>query len=253
MHDLKIALVQFDISWENSLENLQKLSALISNAPLADVYILPEMFNTGFSMNPTKIAEENEGPAHQWMRRISGDLSSMVCGSIATIENGLFYNRLRICIHGDDYGYYDKHNLFTLAGEEKKYSPGNEHLMIHYKGWKIIPLICYDLRFPLWCHNSQQADLMIFVANWPDTRINHWRILLPARAIENQCYIAAVNRCGLDGNGNSHQGSSMIIHPTGQVHTEIINEESISITNIQKKEVQDFRRQIGSLRESIKS
>ena len=251
MQSLKIALVQFDIIWENSPANLDKLTELIHNSPGADIYILPEMFNTGFSMQPAEIAEADNGPATEWMLNISKTMNVMICGSIATVEKGKYYNRLKVMASGKAIGQYDKRNLFTLAGEEKKYTPGNNRLIIEYKGWKIMPLVCYDLRFPLWCHNVNQADLMIFVANWPDARIAAWRKLLPARAIENQCYVAAVNRCGTDGNGYAHQGSSMLIDPAGEILSEIKGCEAIEIITITPDKINESRKMIGSLKESL--
>ena len=208
---LKLALLQVDLSWEDAEENRRKFSERIGNiTEEVDLIVLPEMFSTGFSMNAENLAEPSDGPTFKWMQKIASSRNSAVTGSVIIEENGNYYNRLFFVFPDGSFNKYDKRHTFTLAKENETYKAGNERLIVKYKGWRICPLICYDLRFPVWARNTEDYDLLIYVANWPETRIHAWDILLQARAIENMSYCIGVNRTGNDGNNyryNGHTGA----------------------------------------------
>ncbi|MEK0420759.1 MAG: hypothetical protein RLZZ161_610 [Bacteroidota bacterium] len=213
MQTLNIRAIQLDILWENPKGNLDKLSAMLNNAEAGELVVLPEMFATGFSMQPEKIAQSMNGEIVSWMKEKSA--GKMICGTVAIEDGGKYYNRFLACFEGEVISTYDKRHLFSFAGEDKHYTAGKVLTFFEYMGWKIKPLICYDLRFPVWCRNTEEADLMIFCANWPEVRIQAWNALLPARAIENQCFVLGVNRVGVDGNGINHNGYTQLCDPLG--------------------------------------
>ena len=215
MQSLKLRLVQCDLAWEDSEANLRHLTSFIDRPELGEVVVLPEMFATGFTMQPEKFAQNMEGPAVKWLKRHSK--GRVICGSLSIEENGHFYNRFIWCENGEVKATYDKHHLFSHGEEPQHYTAGNAQILIEYEGWKIKPFICYDLRFPVWCRNVEEADLMIFCANWPEVRVAAWEKLLQARAIENQCWVAGVNRVGDDGNNIPHNGSTMLCSPLGEL------------------------------------
>lgn len=251
MEDLKITLVQSELFWENPVKNLEKFDALLDNcSDCGDLIILPEMFSTGFSMNPSQFStgRNPQDIPFAWMRKMAKKKEAAICGSLISKENSNYYNRLYFVLPNGDFSTYDKRHLFSLAGEEKVYSHGKEKLILEYKGWKINPLICYDLRFPVWCRNDEEVDLLIFVANWPERRSDAWKTLMKARAIENMCYVAGVNRVGEDGNGISHSGDSSVFNQIGELVSNIPpNEESIRTFILNKKEMLDSRRRFGFL------
>jgi omega-amidase len=220
MQDIIISLLQADIAWENKQPNLEKYASFIraTDKP-SDIIILPEMFSTGFTMNPASVAEGMNGMTVEWMRQQAVKSGSVITGSVVIEEDGRFYNRLVWMKPDGTFDYYDKKHLFTMVGEQNHYSPGNKKLVVEYKGWKICPMICYDLRFPVWIRNIENYDLLIFVANWPAIRSESWEKLLYARAIENQCYVAGVNRVGYDFSQQYFNGPSMIINPLGKLLT----------------------------------
>ena len=223
MPDLHVTLIQSDISWEDPAENLEHFGKLINEIPMpTDLVILPEMFNTGFSMNPDKCAESMDGPTMAFLRDKAAGNDFMIAGSVLIEERGLFFNRLIFMQPDGIFFQYDKRHLFRLGNEHKVMTSGTEKTIIQQKGWNLLPLVCYDLRFPVWCRNTWKDgafgyDVLVFVANWPGTRLSNWRSLLVSRAIDNQCYVIGVNRIGKDGYGNSHPGHSMIINPDGTV------------------------------------
>jgi len=249
MQHLNIGLAQYDIIWENSPANLNKLDGMLDSLTDLDVLVLPEMFNTGFSMDAAAIAQEEDGPAVAWLCSRSAEMETTIFASVAICEEGRYYNRCFIVSEGTIVGRYDKRNCFTMAGEEKVYTAGDRNIVVDVAGWRIKPLICYDLRFPLWCYNREEADLMIFMANWPEARISHWDILLQARAIENQAYIAAVNRTGADGGGKSHNGHSAIISPMGEYVTAPQTAEGIYRTTLDPGEIGHYRKMFHLLAE----
>ncbi|BBO67396.1 carbon-nitrogen hydrolase [Desulfosarcina alkanivorans] len=229
MQDLKIALIQADLVWEDPEANLHRFREKIDRVPAGvHLIVLPEMFSTGFSMSPARLAHQVDGQTVGWMKDRSRETGAHLTGSLIIEEKGHFYNRLFwVTPDGGEYRY-DKKHLFRYAGEEKVYSPGDGHLLVRCHGWKIRPFICYDLRFPIWTRNLNNAyDAAIFVANWPRRRASHWKTLLKARAIENQCYVAGVNRVGVDGNGYTYSGDTCIIDPTGRLVAGMSHKEAM--------------------------
>lgn len=187
-----------------------------------EVVVLPEMFSTGFSMKPKKLAETMEGETVQWMKRIAKEKKIILTGSVIIEEEGNYYNRLIWMLPNGQCGVYDKRHRFAYAGEDEHYAAGNKRLIASVKGWKINLMVCYDLRFPVWARQQSNADapeydIIIYVANWPERRIHAWKTLLQARAIENQCYVIGVNRTGEDGNAIHYSGESMIVDPLGEI------------------------------------
>jgi predicted amidohydrolase len=216
-----------------------------------EIIILPEMFTTGFSMRAEELAETMDGPSVAWMRRISAAKKVILTGSLIITENGQYFNRLIWMLPNGTYGQYDKRHCFSLAGEDKYYTPGDKRLIASVKGWKVNLCICYDLRFPVWSRqtinpesNSPEFDLLIYVANWPDRRIHAWKTLVPARAIENQCFVAAVNRTGNDGNEIHHSGYSMVVDPLGEVRQMEPGQEGILTVTLDRNLLDQTRQQI---------
>jgi omega-amidase len=245
MSDLKITLIQSDLCWENKEENFSMFSQKIKNiTEPTDIIVLPEMFTTGFSMKPKQLAENINGSTINWIKEQAHKKSCVITGSIICEENGNYYNRL-IWIEADGkIQYYDKKHLFSMGEENKHYSAGNNTLLVDYKGWKIKPLICYDLRFPVWSRNSlsNTYDLLIYVANWPERRAQAWKTLLPARAIENQCYVAGLNRIGNDGNNVSHSGDSAVYDFMGTAISDIKpHEDTVETISLDKQKLMNFR------------
>lgn len=212
--NLHVSLVEFDIEWENPQANTEFLNDLLEGLE-TDIIVLPEMFSTGFSMNVKEIAEKPFGVTYQWMKSISVELNCAVCGSISTEENNKFYNRFYF-VTPETAHIYDKKHLFGYGKETEAYSPGDKIISFDYLGWKIRPIVCYDLRFPVWCRNSDDYDLMICVANWPAVRVEPWKALLKARAIENMSYTIGVNRIGTDDYDLKYNGNSRIFDPVGE-------------------------------------
>ena len=216
--DLHISLIQSSLHWENPGTNVEMFTAKINDiSEKTDLILLPEMFSTGFSMHPEQFAETMDGKVVQWMKKMSHEKKAVICGSLMMKDGNKFYNRLLWVRPDGSIEYYDKRHLFGLGEEHQHYSSGEKRLMVELKGWKILPLICYDLRFPAWCRNSDNYDLLVFVANWPERRVNAWKTLLEARAIENQCYVVGLNCVGNDGNGIYHTGESSLIDPRGEI------------------------------------
>ncbi len=206
---LRVSLIQSTIVWENKAANLERFTALLSGLEgKTDVVVLPEMFTTGFTMKAAECAEATEADALAWMRRQAAVLDAALTGSIIVQDHGAYYNRLIWVFPDGSYVTYDKRHLFSYAGEHQHYSRGTKRTLIKWKDFDICPFICYDLRFPVWSRNTDTYDLAIYVANWPSARIDAWRTLLKARAIENQCFVIGVNITGQDGNGLEYPGSS---------------------------------------------
>ena len=200
---MKVAIIQTALIWENPNANRiqfeEKIRGIEQNV---DLIVLPEMFSTGFTMNPETVAETMNGETISWMQTLAKHKNSAITGSLVIVENGKYYNRLVFVLPSGEIKHYDKRHLFSLAGEEKVYTKGKTKLIIEYKGFKICPLICYDLRFPVFSRNVEDYDVLLYVANWPKPRINAWNALLKARAIENMCYVVGVNRIGEDQNNH---------------------------------------------------
>ncbi len=219
MQDLKLTMIQTELFWEDIDSNLnlfdEKIARIREDTHLI---VLPEMFTTGFSMNAQNLAQDMQGSAVKWLREKSHQLKVDIAGSIIIKDSNKYYNRLVWATPGGGLLTYDKKHLFRMSGEEKVYSAGNYTITAHLHGWKIRPFICYDLRFPTWTRNiDNQYDVSLFIANWPARRALHWKALLQARAIENQCYVVGINRVGTDGNNLYYSGDSSLIDPTGNV------------------------------------
>lgn len=213
---LTVALIQTDMRWEDRNANFDHFQSLLEGASdEVDLLILPEMFTTGFSMNAADLAEPLCGPTFEWMSRMAARKDAAVTGSVITAEGDHFYNRLYFVYPDGNFRTYDKRHTFTFAGEHQTYSRGKERLVVEWKGWRICPMICYDLRFPVWSRNTDNYDFLLYVANWPATRISAWDILLRARAIENMSYCAGVNRVGRDGKDLDYVGHSAVYNCLG--------------------------------------
>lgn len=248
MDNLKVTLVQAILHWEDKESNFKNFESLISSIVDTDLIVLPEMFTTGFSMQPQNHFEKSQGEGLQWMQRMASQTNAAICGSIIVESEGLFYNRFYFVYPDGDYKHYDKKHLFSFAGEEKVYTAGNAHLEVSYKGWKINPFVCYDLRFPVWCRNKNESHIMLFVANWPERRSEAWKSLLKARAIENMCYVVGVNRVGNDNNDIAHCGNSSIYDELGQLISDIPeNEVSVKTFELSKTKVEKSRERFGFL------
>ena len=249
MKNLKIALFQQNIVWHNPTENLNKISSQLEKIKEdVDLIVLPEMFTTGFTMNPETIAETMQGNTVEWMKVAAKKNNCAITGSLVIVENQKYFNRLLFVHPSGEVNQYNKRHLFTLAGEDTIYSAGNKKLIVTYKGWKISPLICYDLRFPVWSRNTENYEILLYVANWPKPRILAWNILLKARAIENMCYTIGVNRVGLDENNYEYTGNSIVFNCLGEALTNIKEgEEVIELLTLSKSHISKNREQFNFL------
>ena len=242
MKDLRVTVVQTELYWEDIKANIDNLTTKIEPIKDTDLIILPEMFSTGFSMNPGKLAEDMNGEAVSWLKEIAKKKNINICGSIIIKENTNYVNRFCIANPAGELKYYDKRHLFRMGNEHNHYNGGSERIIFTIGKWRICPLICYDLRFPVWSRNKNEYDLLIYVANWPGSRSLVWGKLLMARAIENQSYVIGVNRVGKDGTGISYSGDSVIIDPKGNpVQKAKANEEVVFTENLSLEELYDFR------------
>lgn len=256
MPSLTITTIQSNLAWEDSAANLQMFEQKINSIKeKTEIVILPEMFSTGFSMNPAKLAEKMDGRSVQWMKKTAAAKGVILTGSLIIEEAGNYFNRLIWMLPNGQLGYYDKRHLFAYAGEHEQYTPGNKRLIASVKGWKINLLVCYDLRFPVWArqfHNDSEDsysrdaeyDLLIYVANWPERRIHAWKTLLQARAIENQCFVAGVNRVGNDGLNIYHSGDSIIANALGEVLYTKSHEEDIHTITLEKEKLEEVRKKL---------
>jgi omega-amidase len=254
MKDLAITLLQTPLYWEDKAANFKLFDrhiALIKDE--TDLIVLPEMFSTGFTMNAKALAESMQGETVQWMQQKAKEKNAVICGSFIAEEKGKYYNRFVWARPDGSYEFYDKRHLFRMADENNFYSEGERRIIVELKGWKICPLVCYDLRFPVWSRNKVSGsgleyDILIYVANWPERRNIAWKILLPARAIENQCYAVGVNRVGKDGKDISYSGDSVIVNPKGEtINTTKANEEKVETVKINYNELIEFRKQFPAM------
>lgn len=233
---MKIALVQSSLFWENPTANRshfdEKINALDQDV---DLVVLPEMFTTGFTMEPKTVAEDMQGETVLWLQSLAKAKNIAITGSLVIKENDSYYNRLLFVFPSGEIQFYDKRHLFTLAGEDQIYKAGNEKLIIEYKGWKICPLICYDLRFPVFARNVEEYDVLIYVANWPKSRIQAWDALLKARAIENMSYTIGVNRIGQDDYKLEYDGHSQVVDFLGNYILEPIETRGVFIVELNKE------------------
>lgn len=240
---LRITLAQVNLVWENpELNRLNFEMQIRQLSGKSDLVILPETFTTGFSMRACELAEPMDGPTVNWLLDLSQKTGLAIGGSLIIKENSLNYNRFVFVMPGGEIFHYDKRHLFSIGGESISFTAGNQRMIVNFHGWRIAFYICYDVRFPVWCRNVKDTDLMIFTANWPASRNEVWKTLLKARAIENQVYVAGVNRVGKDGNDISYIGESQIINPRGEVLSG--SDQTIDgylSYDISLKELNDFR------------
>lgn len=240
---LKVALLQSELHWESVEDNVKMVLEKAQHVPDGnDLIVLPEMFSTGFTMNPSAVAEANDGVAMSQLKWLSAERGCAICGSFVATENGQYFNRFFWINEGVLEYTYDKRHLFRMAEENNVYTSGSADVRIKFRGWNIMPRVCYDLRFPVWSRSSD-VDLQIYVANWPAARVAAWDKLLLARAIENQCYVIGVNRVGEDGNGIPYSGHSLAIDPKGDELTAVANEEADWIySTLDLSALNDFRK-----------
>lgn len=237
---MKIATIQFDIKWKDTGYNLASLEALIPHG--CDIVVLPEMFNSGFSMDVETVAIDDGARVLEWMKDQSAQRGCAIVGSVAVkTADGKLFNRCYFVKPDGETCYYDKRHLFRMAGEHEVFSAGDTRMIVDFQGWKIMLQVCYDLRFPVWSRNCNDYDLVIYPANWPDARTHPWRTLLMARAIENLCYVVGCNRVGT-GNGIVYRGSSMVVDFKGKILAESPDfEQDVMICQIDIDELKSFR------------
>ena len=245
---MKIALIQIPLVWEDPKLNRayieQKINTLESDT---DLVVLPEMFTTGFTMQPERVAETMQGKTIVWIQALAKAKNCAITGSLVIIEEGNYYNRLLFVFPSGEIHYYNKRHLFTLAGEDKSYTKGSQKLIIEYRGWKICPLICYDLRFPVFARNVEQYDLLLYVANWPTIRIQAWDTLLKARAIENMSYTIGVNRVGKDEKDYDYSGHSQVVDFLGNYAIVPQETEGVFYAQLDKEALLQTRTKLGFL------
>lgn len=237
---LNIALIQTDLTWENPRQNRADLSTKINTiVDPVDIIVLPEMFTSGFTMHPEKVAETMQGETISWLKTLAAQKQTAITGSMVITENDNYYNRMVFVHPNGMIDHYDKRHTFTLAGEDKVYTAGSKKIMIDYKGWKICPLVCYDLRFPVWARNTENYDVLIYVASWPAVRITAWDTLLKARAIENMSYCVGVNRVGKDGNYHDYPGHSAVYDVLGnRIDSIPADKEAVEIVTLKKEDLE---------------
>ena len=245
LEQLKVSLVQTELIWEKPSENRSRIGKFINEAEKSDLIVLPEMFSTGFSMNSSAMAEAMDGPTVKWMLDQARSLETYICGSLIIEERGQFYNRFIWAQPDGELQYYDKRHLFRMSAENDHYSGGREKLFLELKGFRICPQICYDLRFPAWsrndANNDSGYDLLLYVANWPSVRRDHWTSLLKTRAIENLCYTIGVNRIGIDGNDVLYAGDSVCLDYNGQTMLDLKSQNEIANITLNKHSLLEYR------------
>lgn len=245
---MKITLIQSFLVWEDHEANRNNFEKLINSMDEAtDLILLPEMFATGFTMQPGPVAEAMDGESVKWMRKMAAQKDCAITGSLVINEGGNYYNRLLFIFPDGKIKHYDKRHLFSLAGENKAYTAGKDKLLVEYKGWKICPLVCYDLRFPVFSRNTEDYDLLLYVANWPEQRLAAWDSLLKARAIENMCYTAGVNRTGRDNEGHNYAGHSQVLDVVGNYVFAPSRKEGVFTVTLDKDELLETRKKLGFL------
>jgi predicted amidohydrolase len=247
---MKVALIQSALIWENPEANRvyfeEKINAIAEDINLI---VLPEMFTTGFTMRPAEVAETMEGKTVLWMQALAKAKNCAITGSVIIEENSSFYNRMLFVFPSGEIQHYDKRHLFSLAGEDKVYARGAQKLIVEYLGWKICPFVCYDLRFPVFSRNVEDYDLLIYVANWPKTRISAWDVLIRARAIENMSYAVGVNRTGEDKSGYAYVGHSQVVDYLGDYLLEPKEQNGVFITTLDKSKMITVREKLNFLKD----
>ncbi|WP_027382832.1 amidohydrolase [Epilithonimonas caeni] len=245
MSTLKIAGLNLDISWKNKEQNFKQIEKEFSSIG-ADLFLLPEMFSTGFCMEAEEVADRNE-ESLTWMKSFAKSKNSAVAGSVSVEENGKFYNRFYFVFPDESFEYYDKRHLFSYSSEDKIYTAGTERKIIDYKGFKILLQVCFDLRFPVFSRNQGDYDAVLYVANWPKSRVDAWKSLLKARAIENQAFLFGLNRIGTDGYNLEYEESSLVHFPDGREISERKSNVVLSEWNLEK--LKEFRNKFPFLNE----
>jgi omega-amidase len=243
---MEVAIIQSSLYWENPRQNRNYFDEKI-NTINSDLIVLPEMFTSGFTMNPVNVAETMQGETMMWLKSLAKAKKTAITGSLVIKENNNFYNRMVFVFPSGEIQFYDKKHLFTLAGEDKVYTSGSQKNIVAYLDWKICLQVCYDLRFPVFSRNSEDYDLLIYVASWPKIRTNAWDALLKARAIENMCYAIGVNRIGEDNNGYQYIGHSQVIDFLGNYIVEPVESESILFAELNKEKMLQTRQKLGFL------
>lgn len=238
---MKVTVLQRDIVWANPEENRRRCDEVIERNPESDLYILPEMFSTGFCTNPDGIAENLDNETLQWMKSKAAEKSAAIAGSVAVTDGKRYFNRFYFVKPNGSVAFYDKKHLFTYGGEHHRFTAGEERVIVEWKGVRILLQICYDLRFPVWARNRADYDMIIYVASWPTPRVAAWSALLVARAIENQCYVAGVNRVGTDP-ACEYCGGTVVIDPYGKTIAECpMGEESEASALVDMDALEAFR------------
>lgn len=249
---LRVTLAQVDLKWEDPEQNRKTFEPqIMALSGKSDLVILPETFTTGFSVQASDFAEPIDGLTVNWMQRLSHTANLAIGGTLFVEDNGLIYNRFLFVTPDRKVLFYDKRHLFSIGGESDFFTPGNQRLIVNYLGWRIAPYICYDIRFPVWCRNSDDTDLMIFAANWPASRSVVWNTLLKARAIENQVYVAGINRIGTDANDIFYSGESQMVNSRGSLLSEFsLTDKGWLTYEISKSELDEFRRKFPVARDA---
>jgi len=244
MRDLRVTLIQTGLVWEDIKSNLAAFDEKIKDICTdTDLIILPEMFTTGFSMKVEKLAQKMDGYSVKWLKEKSKQKKADITGSLIIKDDDKYFNRLIWVKPGGELFTYDKRHLFRMSGEEKIYSAGDKNITVELNGWKIRPFICYDLRFPAWTRNiKNQYDVAIFIANWPEKRSMHWKLLLQTRAIENQCYVIGVNRVGKDDKGYPYSGDSSVIDPMGKILFQKKDNPCLYTSRLSYQLIEDYRK-----------
>ena len=251
MQNLRVALVQADQKWEDKSANFRLYEKLLSKLNEVDLILLPEMFNTSFSIKPKQLAEEmNNSKSVEWLKKKAKKMKAAIYTSLIIKENNFFFNRGVFITPNEQIHFYDKRKCFSLAKEDLFFQTGDKETIVHYLGWKINLQICYDLRFPLNVLNSIDKkkqfkyDVLLYVANWPEKRIGHWNKLLVGRAIENQCFVLGVNRTGIDGNQINYCGNSMAIDANGEEMFPPSSKENVFIFTLKRNNLEELRKKL---------
>jgi len=236
-NSLLVSVIQMNCRWNDEEANIREAERLMDSVEASQLYVLPEMWNTGFATHPERLATTSR--AIDWMKKAAAERDAAICGSVAVLDGG-WRNRFVFAKPDGEISFYDKRHLFPLGGESENYESGRARIIIKYRGWRFKPLVCYDLRFPAWCRNDDDCDALLVVANWPDTRIKAWDILTQARAIENQSFVIACNRCG-DDPKNHYSGHSKIIAPSGEIIAEANMAQPTLHAEISKQQIENTR------------
>ena len=242
MEDLSISLVQTKLLWQQAKANCHHIGDMLdAHNSQTDLIVLPEMFNSGFTLDATKVAESMSGDTVSWMKELAAHHNAAVTGSLVINDNGQNFNRMVISYPDGSLDFYDKKHLFRMANEQKRYSAGDSRVIINWRGWRVALYVCYDLRFPVWCRNQNDTDLMLFVSSWPAARSYPWSTLLRARAMENLCYVCGVNRIGTDANDIAYSGDSALLDMVGADLCQMGDADRIATHTLSAEKLVRFR------------